>query len=103
MNRCDKTKFNFAETFNNADGKTSGSAFLGIIIGLTAALSFLSAMVGYFIKLPNTLDVMSKIIALAFIACTLLGVRKIVGGKSTADLSIDNEEENIDKNKTDAK
>jgi hypothetical protein len=74
-----KSKFVFSETFNNADGKTSGSGFIGVILGLVGALSFLAAMGGYFYNLPNTLEVMNSVVQLILIAAALMGARKLTG------------------------
>ena len=76
-----KSKFVFSETFNNRDGKTSGSGFAGIILMLVGAASFIAAMVGWFLQVPEVLEVMGKIILLLTIAGGLLGVRKLAGGK----------------------
>jgi len=81
MDNFDKTKFNIAEIFNNKNGKSSGSGFLGIILGLIAGISFIIAMIGYIFHLPDTLNVMSNILTLAFTACALLGIRKIFSNK----------------------
>jgi len=81
MGKYNHSKFVFSETFNNRDGKTSGSGFGGIILLLVGAACFISAMAGYFMQLPNTLEVMGKIIIVLTLGASLLGVRKFVGGK----------------------
>jgi hypothetical protein len=96
-NKCDKTKFNFAEVFNNENGKTSGSAFIGIYLGLIAGMSFLGAMVAYFMKQPNVLEVMGKILTLVAFACALLGVRKYVEAKSITNMIADGDKDDDDK------
>jgi hypothetical protein len=77
MSKFDKNKFVFHETFTNSSGKTSGSGFVGVILGIIAALSFIATMVGYFMQIPNTLEVMKIIINLVFSSALLLGVRKV--------------------------
>ena len=74
-----KSKFVFSETFNNSTGKTSGSGFIGVLLGMIAAASFIGAMVGYYLQIPNTIEVMGAILKLTTAATILLGVRKISG------------------------
>jgi len=95
-----KSKFVVAEIFSNSDGKTSESAVAGILLVIIASMSFISTMVGYFIGLSNTIEVMSKIIELALFGGTLLGVRKVMGGinnnkQNNVDNSIEVVEEPI--------
>jgi len=83
MSGFDKSKFVFSETFNNKDGKTSGSGFLGIVLGLTGAVCFAASMIGWFLQIPNVVEVMGKIIILLSLAAALLGLRKFVGSKDS--------------------
>lgn len=77
MSEFDKNRFVFHETFTNTTtGKSSGSGFIGVLLGIIAGISFIATMVGYFLQIPNTIDVMQQIIALIAIAGALLGVRK---------------------------
>ena len=97
MSKFDKNKFVFHETFTNSSGKTSGSGFVGVVLGLIAAASFIATMVGYFLQLPNTLEVMKLVINLVFSAALLLGVRKVSSrfgsdGSDGADGSDDTQE-----------
>jgi hypothetical protein len=85
----DKSKFSFPELTMNSNGKQSGSGFIGVIMGLTGCASFIAAMVAYFLKLPQVIDVMQEILMLIGAATVLLGVRKFVGNKSGFDISSD--------------
>lgn len=76
----DKSKFVFSETFNNASGKTSGSGFIGVLLGLAAILSIIVGNIGYLMQLPNTIEFLAKIIEIVFASAVLLGVRKLAGG-----------------------
>ena len=79
MGMHEKSKFVFSETFNNRDGKTSGSGFIGVILGLTVVMMIVAGTFGYFFQIPNTLEYLGiglKIIAASTI---LLGIRKIGG------------------------
>jgi len=77
MSTFDPKKFRFIETFTNTNGKTSGSGFIGVIVGLVGIASFAATMVGYFLKIPNTIDVMQHVIYLISLSAALLGVRKV--------------------------
>jgi hypothetical protein len=72
-----KDKFLWREMLSNADGKTSSSAFIGVVLGLIAGITFLTAMIGWFLQLPNTVEIMGKILELALASSVLLGVRKV--------------------------
>jgi hypothetical protein len=85
MSDFDRKKFVFHETFKNFNGKTSGSGFIGVILGLVGAISFLSAMVGYFLQIPNTIEIMGNILSLVAAATLLLGVRKVSGNFAKTD------------------
>lgn len=92
MNAFDSSKFRFTETFTNTNGKTSGSGFIGVILGLVAAASFVATMVGYFLEIPNTIDVMEQMLKLVAASTVLLGVRKIAPmiGKKDEHVPTDN-------------
>lgn len=78
MHDFNEKKFVFHETFTNTiTGKTSGSGFIGVILGIIAGVSFIAAMIGHFLQIPGTIEVMGQIIALVAISGALLGVRKI--------------------------
>ena len=62
MGKLNRSKFVFSETFNNRDGKTSGSGFMGIMLGLIGSVCFIGAMVGWFLQIPDVIEVMGKII-----------------------------------------
>jgi hypothetical protein len=74
-----KSKFVFSEVFTNSDGKTSGSGFIGVIMGLVGCLAFIAAIVGYFLKLPDTIPFMQQTIFFIGSATVLLGIRKAAG------------------------
>jgi len=46
-----RDKFVIAEIFSNQDGKTSASAFIGVIVGLLGCIGFLAAIIGYIFKI----------------------------------------------------
>jgi len=79
MSNFNKNKFTFSETFTNTTGKTSGSGFIGVILGLIAGGSIIATMVGYFLQIPNTIEVMGELLKLVAAATLLLGVRKVSG------------------------
>lgn len=83
----DKNKFSFKELTMNENGKSSGSGFIGVILGLLAIASFGAVMVGYFLKLPETVSVMEEILQIIMAVTVLLGVRKVSGDFREAKLS----------------
>ena len=72
-----KNKFVFSETFNNSSGKTSGSGFIGVILGLIGGLGFIAGIFGYFFEIDLTIDFLGEILKLITASTILLGVRKI--------------------------
>ena len=94
----EKSKFRFSETFNNSDGKTSGSGFIGVLIGLTAILGFVAGTIGVYFKLPNIMELVDASIQFALLGGGLLGLRKATGvfssGRTTnIDQNIKNDPE----------
>lgn len=79
MTDYQKSKFRFSETFNNADGKTSGSGFIGVLMGLTATLGFIAGLVGFFFKLDGMEVVLNTSLQLGLLSAALMGARKIGG------------------------
>ena len=85
-------KFKFSEVFNNKDGKTSGSGFIGVLMGLVGCLAFIAGIVGYFLQIPDTIPFMQQTIFFIGSATILLGVRKFVGRniKENTDVTSEN-------------
>ena len=75
----EKSKFRFSETFNNSTGKTSGSGFVGVIMGLTATLAFIAGVVGWYFELNDVMEYFEKVIKLGGLSALLMGVRKVSG------------------------
>ena len=82
-----RSKFVFSETFNNASGKTSGSGFIGVVLGLTAVVGIVSGTIGYFLQIPNTLGFMEVILKLVAAVTILLGIRKLSGDFNSKNLA----------------
>ena len=85
----DKSKFVFSETFNNGNGKTSGSGFMGIVLGLVGSACLIASMVGWFLQTPNVIEVMGKIIIVLTLSASLLGLRKFVATRNGASVGGD--------------
>jgi len=83
MSDYDKSKFRFTETFNNSDGKTSGSGFIGVILGLIAATTWVVIpflMIAFDIVDSSTaIEIMKQTINLVWASAALLGARKVSG------------------------
>lgn len=79
MAMYNKSRFRFSETFNNANGKTSGSGFVGVIMGLTTTIAFCVVLAGWWIGKPEVLEIFEKVLQLGMLSAGLMGVRKISG------------------------
>jgi len=88
MSSFNPKKFVFFETFTNQNGKTSGSGFIGVILGLTAVAAFVAAMVGWFLKIPEVIPVMEEILQMVMAVTVLLGVRKVSGDFREAKIAV---------------
>jgi hypothetical protein len=80
----DKSKFVFSETFNNASGKTSGSGFIGVMMGMAAIIGFVTALLGWWMGKPEVIELFDKILQLGLLSAALLGVRKFTGTLANA-------------------
>ena len=78
----DISKFSFAELFSNDNGKTSGSAFCGVIICLIGSLCFLLGCIDK-VFIGHTIDIITQSITFVLIGATLMGVRKIIKTNNT--------------------
>jgi hypothetical protein len=74
------SKFSWAELFSNDNGKTSGTAFVGIVVSLVGTLCFFLGCVDK-MWVTHSIDVITQSIVLVGIGAALLGVRKVIGGK----------------------
>ena len=83
-----KHRFVFSEVFNNRDGKTSGSGFIGVMMGLVGCLGFIASIVGYFLQLPETIPFMQQTIFFIGGATVLLGARKWAGSKEAGKMNV---------------
>jgi len=75
------SKFSWAELFSNDNGKTSGTAFVGIIICLVGSLCFLLGCIDK-MWVSKDIDIITQSIVFVGIGAALMGVRKVVGQKS---------------------
>jgi hypothetical protein len=75
----EKSKFRFSETFNNSNGKTSGSGFVGVIMGLTATLAFIAGVVGWYLQVSEVMEFFEQVLKLGSLSALLMGVRKVSG------------------------
>jgi hypothetical protein len=74
-----KSKFKFSETFNNKDGKTSGSGFIGVITGLVGTFLIFAGVFAFFFKYPEALGFLGLGLKVILISASLMGVRKVGG------------------------
>jgi hypothetical protein len=74
------SKFSWAELFSNGDGKTSGTAFCGIVICMVGSFCFLLGCIDKMF-ISASIDVISQSIMFVGIGSGLLGFRKFVVSK----------------------
>ena len=74
------SKFSWGELFSNGNGKTSGTAFCGIVICMVGSLCFLLGCIDKMF-ISSSVDVISQSIMFVGIGAGLLGVRKFVDSK----------------------
>ena len=76
------SKFSWAEMFSNDNGKTSGTAFVGIIMCLVGTLCFLLGCIDK-MWISNSIDIITQSITFTLIGASLMGLKKWVGSKET--------------------
>ena len=79
MTDFEKGKFRFSETFNNSTGKTSGSGFIGVLMGLLAVIAFIPGIVGWALGWDLSMEYFEKVLQLGGLSALLMGVRKAAG------------------------
>lgn len=72
-----KHRFRFQETFNNTDGKTSGSGFCGVMIVLSGIIAFLGASTASIIGIPEAMPLIPYITGYVTVGAGLLTARKL--------------------------
>ena len=80
------SKFSWAELFSNGNGKTSGTAFCGIVICMVGSLCFLLGCIDKMF-ISSSIDVISQSIMFVGIGSGLLGFRKFVDSKKPESTS----------------
>lgn len=78
------SKFSWAEMFSNDNGKTSGTAFVGIIISLVGTLCFFLGCIDK-MWINKSIDIITQSITLVLIGASLMGLKKWVGGSKPTD------------------
>lgn len=101
-----RLKFSWLEMFSNPDGKTSGSAFVGVIVSLACLAIFISLMVFYFLNPGESTIVLQFIDRLTIyfgIASGLLGLKSLgVFSKNGRSLNV-NAQPQLEENSDDSK
>lgn len=77
----DIQKFSWSEMVSNGNGKTSGTAFAGLVISLVGTLCFLLGCIDKMF-ISTSIDVISQSIVFVGIGSSLLGLRKYVDSKN---------------------
>ena len=90
MENYEKSKFVFSETFNNENGKTSGSGFIGVVLGILSGLGFLGGIIGWLLGFDGSNEILSNCIIMATIAGGLLATRKVATSIGTKKVETNN-------------
>lgn len=75
------SRFSWAEMFSNDNGKTSGTAFCGIIISLVGTVCFFLGCIDK-MWINKSIDIITQSITLVLIGASLMGLKKWVGKPS---------------------
>jgi hypothetical protein len=73
-------KFSWSEMVSNGNGKTSGTAFAGLVISMVGTLCFLLGCLDKMF-ISSSIDVITQSIIFVGIGTSLLGLRKYVDSK----------------------
>jgi len=85
-------KFSWSEMVSNGNGKTSGTAFAGLVISLVGTTCFLLGCIEK-IFISTSIDVISQSIVFVGIGTSLLGLRKYVDSKNPSQSETPSEPE----------
>ena len=92
--KLDIHKFSWSEMVSNSDGKTSGTAFAGLVICMVGTLCFLLGCLDKMF-ISSSIDIISQSIVFTGIGSGLIGLRKYVDSKKSSDEPTAPEEEMI--------
>jgi uncharacterized membrane-anchored protein len=79
----DIQKFSWSEMVSNGNGKTSGTAFAGLVICLVGTLCFFLGCIDKMF-ISTSIDVISQSIVFVGIGSSLLGLRKYMDSKNSS-------------------
>ncbi len=74
-------KFSWSELFANETGKTSATAFCGVIVCISGTLTFVLGCIDK-MWVTHTVDVINQSIMFVTIGVALMGVRKVIDSKN---------------------
>lgn len=80
--KLDIHKFSWSEMVSNSDGKTSGTAFAGLVICMVGTFCFLLGCLDKMF-ISTSIDIISQSIVFTGIGSSLIGLRKYVESKKT--------------------
>jgi hypothetical protein len=86
-----KKKFSWSELFSNETGKTSATAFCGVVICISGTLCFILGCLDK-MYVSKTVDIITQSIVFVGIGATLMGVRKVYDSKSPSQQPQNDEE-----------
>ena len=84
--RLNIQKFSWSEMVSNGNGKTSGTAFAGLVISMVGTLCFFLGCIDKMF-ISASIDVITQSIMFVGIGSSLLGLRKYVDSKKPESTS----------------
>lgn len=85
-------QFSWAELFSNESGKTSATAFCGVVICMCGTLCFVLGCIDK-MYVSKTVDIITQSIVFVGIGATLMGVRKVYDSKKKSTTEEKKEED----------
>lgn len=92
----DHKTFSWGEAFSDKNGKTSMTSIAGAYITCIGGLVFLIASIGSLFNIHHALDILNQSVIVLGFGGGLLGVNKVVAGKTVVEATGDNDKEDAE-------
>lgn len=85
--------FSWGEAFSDKNGKTSMTSIAGAYITAIGGIVFLIASIGSLFDIHHALDILNQSVIVIGFGGGLLGVNKVVAGKTVVEATSDNDKQ----------
>lgn len=92
--KFDIKEFSWVEMVSNANGKTSGTAFSGLIICMVGTICFFMGCVAK-IFFTDSIDVITQSIVFTGLGTGIIGLRKYVDSSKTLEVGLNEDVEEV--------